>query len=568
MVFIPGCRLDPPKLGSDLEAPSVWAISLGPPDDSGLSSGVDPGGPIQVLFSEPLDAMTVNPQTVAVVFSSPARPCVRAPDCPPAGDDLPGICMDGGCREVGADDKLIRTMADPDEDLSDAPGVVDVEVSLDEGTMLTVQPVERLAPNGLYSLVLSERILDRAGNGLVGPDDVSATLVYHFVTANPTEGCRRLRLVSPVGGDGEVPRNLPEIVVSSDGALGHASLSGVELTVDGSLGNVLAYGVAAPGRCGPDVDGVGRCYRFPVKRVLAPNTTYELALTERASDPRSPGCAALSWDEVGWFSTGSIADTVPPQVGVTGLTVEGSCLVASISASEPSTLSASLCPAADGCGAGPLGEWSGGPAMLSHRVRMDLDGMEPGQPVVLEVRGRDLVGLVGETVSPAVAVPPPSAAVVITEVLANPNGPEPDQEMVEILNASDGAVDLAGWSISDRLDDLGDELPETELPAKSFGVIVGSGYDPSQGEDPGPDPGATMVRLESSIASNGLSNSGEPVFLFDSDGRLVSSFHPVGSPGPEGCSTERTGTDPCAEGAGWELNTAASSTPGWENSMW
>ena len=41
------------------------------------------------------------------------------------------------------------------------------------------------------------------------------------------------------------------------------------------------------------------------------------------------------------------------------------------------------------------------------------------------------------------------APVVLTEVRADPDGPEPDQEYVENLNASDTPIDLTGFQISD-----------------------------------------------------------------------------------------------------------------------
>jgi hypothetical protein len=159
-------------------------------------------------------------------------------------------------------------------------------------------------------------------------------------------------------------------------------------------------------------------------------------------------------------------------------------------------------------------------------------------------------------------------AVYITEVLANPAGKELDQEFVEIHNGSDEYVSLEGWVVADQLDGGGDLLPAETLAPGQFGLIVGQRYDPFDGADPQPEPDALILRLDSSLASNGLSNSGEPVYLFDAQGRLVSAYRPVGDGGADGVSIERVVPQPCGPATAWKPNEAQSATPGGPNSTW
>jgi hypothetical protein len=131
--------------------------------------------------------------------------------------------------------------------------------------------------------------------------------------------------------------------------------------------------------------------------------------------------------------------------------------------------------------------------------------------------------------------------VAITEVLADPLGPEPDQEFVEIANVGGESVDLSGWMIDDNGDANGDILPDgTTLGPGQAAVIVGPAYDPSAPEEPALASNALLITLDSSIASNGLKNSeAETLELYDASGNLVSSY-PGGAGTPaEGISAVR-----------------------------
>ena len=59
------------------------------------------------------------------------------------------------------------------------------------------------------------------------------------------------------------------------------------------------------------------------------------------------------------------------------------------------------------------------------------------------------------------ADPEPEPSLVINEIEINPPGMDTDKEWVEILNPTDGPIDLLGWSISYSYPDEG-YLPITE----------------------------------------------------------------------------------------------------------
>lgn len=113
----------------------------------------------------------------------------------------------------------------------------------------------------------------------------------------------------------------------------------------------------------------------------------------------------------------------------------------------------------------------------------------------------------------------------LVESLPNPRGPEPAQEYVEIFNAGRASLDLGGYRLTDSPISLGDRLPDgAVLPPGARALLVPSDYDPNDPRDPNPPPGALLIRLDASLASSGISNSGEPLYLLDPRGRRVSAM--------------------------------------------
>jgi hypothetical protein len=155
--------------------------------------------------------------------------------------------------------------------------------------------------------------------------------------------------------------------------------------------------------------------------------------------------------------------------------------------------------------------------------------------------------------------------VAITEVLADPFGPEPDQEFVEVANLGDEPMDLSGWSIDDCQDSNGDLIPEGAVLAPGqLGVLVSPNYNLSEGQDPSPDPTALVVFLETSIGSNGLKNSeAESIELYDGQGILVSQYRGQAGAPVEGAGAIRTTAElPDGDPLAFAVDPNGTSTPG------
>ena len=147
---------------------------------------------------------------------------------------------------------------------------------------------------------------------------------------------------------------------------------------------------------------------------------------------------------------------------------------------------------------------------------------------------------------------------MITEVLANPAGPEPSQEWVELYNPTSVALDLCGYTLDDNDDGVGaNTLPAATLGPGRYAVVVGKGYTTGPGADPPLASGALLVRLSQRLGAGGLSNAGEPLALRDPLGRLVSSYgnhHQLGAKTFNGRSVERVSTAACDVSSSWRLS--------------
>jgi hypothetical protein len=171
-----------------------------------------------------------------------------------------------------------------------------------------------------------------------------------------------------------------------------------------------------------------------------------------------------------------------------------------------------------------------------------LDGFVPGEDVPLVLRAIDLAGI-EQRFDLAIATKSELATLSIAEVRSDPRGPEPGQEYVEILNYGTAAIDLQGFSLADRADREGDAIAERlVLAAGARLLIVPSGFVPDAETDPAVPPGVLLGRVDGSLGSAGISNSGEPLYLRDPEGRRVSSAPPFAS--FAGSCLARTGSDP------------------------
>jgi|GEM_PF-2020518 len=115
---------------------------------------------------------------------------------------------------------------------------------------------------------------------------------------------------------------------------------------------------------------------------------------------------------------------------------------------------------------------------------------------------------------------------VLSEVLTNPLGPEPESEWVEIVNIGRAPLSLEGFRL--EAGDGGVPLPAVVLPSGGVGLVVRADFVAGASGDVVPAPAAIPIVVEE-LGDGGLSNSGELLRLRTPGGRIISEIPRVGT---------------------------------------
>jgi Lamin Tail Domain len=429
--------------------------------------------------------------------------------------------------EGGAQAALVDVTCEPPAPLSAVPPVLRLHLagaSVDPSRIALVSGhagPSQLAEvrRGQISAALSERVVPaQIWSDPAGGEDGGGAVLAPTVALDPGKEYTLLSADRPdaiaiqvAAGDGTPLLGRiwpPEGGSASDRAAvwcGDAPLAPIdeaaELSPSGAAGR-LVIGVAPgdPGaRClrfdpSPDPDGGGAGGGVPPARVSAGGRAIQLDPRELAKDvdehpppplpcvegevPFGPACAAVSDDRIEARSPGA-----PLLWSIQG---EG---IDRVFAAAP-----------------------GEPFVVSH--------LPPSSAVALSLTVVDDGGAALHSLFLA-QTPAPRPHLILNEVYANPLGPEPQQEWVEILNDGSMIADLTGYSLTD----VGGEavLSTGALPPGGFALIVNATFTADDGLDPAPEKGALLVRV-AKLGKGGLANAGEPLTLRDPEGAVVSRF--------------------------------------------
>ncbi len=180
------------------------------------------------------------------------------------------------------------------------------------------------------------------------------------------------------------------------------------------------------------------------------------------------------------------------------------------------------------------------PAQRDFRLRADSPCIDAGRPVAVESDGDGHPRPAGSAPDlGAYEHQPATAALVITEGMATPRV-ERSGEFIELFNAGDEAVDLAGYHVTDgdSIDPIEDAGAGTLLEAGAYALVLDRDFDGDH-EIPA---GALRVGVDDASLGNGLS-IGDPVRLIAPDrNTIVSAYAEPFDPG-DGRSAERVELD-------------------------
>jgi hypothetical protein len=358
------------------------------------------------------------------------------------------------------------------------------------------------------------------------------------VSTSADDGAARGASWPPEGAPGVGP-NLPLLATCFDGRV-----AGAEDAV--FLADEAGVPVPAVARDVP-CEGLGwrgaHCVAVLPHDALLGGRRYALIAGEGLRDATGAALAPTR----AWFTTSAEPDTTPPEplgelmCAPDELPLGGACaliddrsatLRARASEAVRATLSLDAEAHRETFDVAPRGE-----------VRLALRDLAADTSHRAVLRLTDAAGLVVERAF-EIATTAPLATISISEIRADPRGSEPRQEYVEVINFGPVPVDLQGFSLSDRADAMGDVLARPFLlPPGARALIVSEGFDPEDDADDGPAPGVPLVRVDGSLASGGLANGGEPLFLRDAAGRRISAAPALATPAAGVCLV-RASDDP------------------------
>jgi Lamin Tail Domain len=364
----------------------------------------------------------------------------------------------------------------------------------------------------------------------------------------PPSGPAGAVLVNPAAGAAEVPLNLAAVVVQFPAAVDWSS--GGLVICDGPGGAVpVSPPVAVP--CATDTTGV--CYQAALGGGLPASASCSVSLSAGALDASG---AAIAPGAIGTFQDAAAPDVTPPVLGDVSVAVSGPCLEVSFSTDEPSSGMVSV------AAGGVEIDTPAGAGQTRFDLGIPLGSLPPGGAATVTVAATDLAGNSAASAPFAFTAPAALPAIAITEVLANPAGPEPQQEYVELRNLGDVDLPLAGLRLQDSKG--GDDLPAETLAAGGYALVVTATYDPEEGSDPAPRAGTLLVRVDTRLGADGLSNSGEAVQLVQG-AAIVSSYGgwvDVSAGSWNGNAVHRLIQTACDRSDAWN-HTPLVPTPGW-----
>ena len=318
--------------------------------------------------------------------------------------------------------------------------------------------------------------------------------------ADPTAGATAGTLVDPLAGAADVPVNLMAVTLRFAAPV---MLPASALTVCGQAPAAVEDSAACDG---------GACYTAALTAPLPASASCRVELGAGALDGTGH---ALAGGLIGSFDTAAAADDTPPVISAVSIQSAGPCLAVTFSTDEPATGTVVLA-AGDVTLPSPAGA-----GRTSFDVAIPVASLPPESPATIVVRAVDRAGNTAESAPLARQTPAALPRLAITEVLANPLGPEPAQEWIELRNLGSDPIATDGLSIADSRG--ADALPAATLDAGAYALVVTSAYDPGNGADPAPRAGTPLLRVDSRLGADGLSNGGEVVRLLLGDA-VVSSY--------------------------------------------
>ncbi|MBN1656050.1 MAG: lamin tail domain-containing protein [Deltaproteobacteria bacterium] len=397
---------------------------------------------------------------------------------------------------------------------------------IDEEILITLIPLQALEASASYTLVVAGWAKTKTGTKLY--KDGSGFSIELKVSECADAGAR-VDASWPADASSGVAPNLAFAALHFDG-----EIAGERTAI--SLENMNGDRVPAKierQACAQIGWNDGVCVVLEPEADLEPNARYNIVIDETLRDARGAPLGAQSFA----FDTASEKDLTSPEMLSHACAIDESTTAVGCALIDDRDLWLNLRANEAVRIALRVFERSIAKTAPRGEAIVALEAEEAGSTLPIELTATDEAGNRYVT-SISISLETELARLSITEVRADPRGPEPAQEFIELLNYGETPVDLAGFYISDSLDDLGDAVARSEiLFPGTRALLVSDDFNPDEPQDEAPPSGAVLVRVGASLTRSGLSNAGEAIFLRDPAGRRVSAAPATPRPRPGVCIT-------------------------------
>ncbi len=421
------------------------------------------------------------------------------------------------------------------------------------GTDTRVVPRHALAPAATYTLAVASWASTLRGGALSADGSAS---VFELHTSAEAEAGARVVQSWPADGASGLGTNLEAVVLAFDGVV-HGADSAV--WIEGHDGRAIAT-LLTSGPCAQVAPehASSFCVRLALQQRLAPVALHRIVVGSDARDGH--GAPVGPWQAA--FRTAEGRDPEPPAALVSTCAIDEQAIAVGCALIDDASITLRLQADEPVIATLRLDDVVRSLVAADGQVLLGIDDLaaEAQQPAGLELRDSAGNAITHQLELRTTAA---LAALSISEVLADPLGAEPQQEFVEIVNYGTATIDLLGFSLGDRADMPGAPVERSSrvLPGARV-LLVADGYDPREGSDPAPPPGALLVRVGRAIGSAGLRNAGEALYLRDALGRRISAAPATPEPRPGVCLVRTTNQMRSGAPGTFDHDANATCTPG------
>jgi hypothetical protein len=406
---------------------------------------------------------------------------------------------------------------------------------------VTISPLQPLCAGCVYTLVVAGYARFTQGGYVSEEREVTA---FELHVSGDVRAGASVTASLPADGASGVPTNLRFVALLLDGVV-QGFEDGLWLQAPDDTA-VAADVDSVP--CAELDEASVMCLVLRPHHALQPLARYGLRTSRALRDGQGTPLAALDAS----FTTADVADARAPTLDLPTCALDETPLPVGCAVVDDT--SASLRVTSSDLARVVLATDSERHAHMAKRgeVQLSILDLRPGQRIVGALEAFDLANHRATTLF-SITTERDLPKVSITEVRADPRGPEPAQEFVEVTSYDSVPIALSGFTLSDAPDEPGQVLvTDAVLYPGARVLLVSDAFDPDHPLDTPVPAGTALVRVGKSLASAGLTNAGEPLFLRDPHGRRVSAAPASKAPRAGAClqrvSDDMRSGDPSAFG--------------------